>query len=394
VGYHNYARKRYYDFPADSLTAYCKLGISSRNEDIQKKCGDSHSLSRRRRLSPQASPDPHILENCTKQTSPKDGLFDVLYVVHSKDIGVLKWGMRSLLCRLRGIGKIWVVSNASPQVKELLAEIEAETGNHGRIGWHDEKSFPFKWADIDLYMKCGNGCGWYLQQLLKLYAGRTIPNIRDYLVADADLVWYNNIEIVAGMGNDGKPTGYYYNTAAQNHRAYFDHAAKLTGGKVTRMQSQISGVVHHMLFKLDVLESLMKLCEDLNAGEIFWKVLLKSVDPKAYNSVSEYELYFNYALKYHPDTIHLRHLTFANGPRPGLLSNGGDESSMRGTWGTVAHGFEKLMMLDKRTGYDYVGYHSYAKRRYYDIPESTVYMYCKLGVGAKNSEMEKRCAKV
>jgi hypothetical protein len=192
----------------------------------------------------------------------------------------------------------------------------------------------------------------------------------------------------------GKPSAYFYNTAAQHHKAYFDHIAKFTGKKVARVDRAISGVAHHMIFKLDVLEALMRMCEELAGGEIFWKALLKSVEPKAYNSVSEYELYLNYALMYHPDTIKLRHITFANGPRPGLISNGGDEASMRGVWGHAGHGFEKQMALDQRLGYDYVGYHSYAKRRYFDIPESTVAAYCALGVGKRNKEMEKRCAKI
>jgi hypothetical protein len=393
VGYHYYARKRYYDVSISAVPLYCALGVAARNSDFKKKCAAMH----RRRLSdvkltPSKSADPHILTNCTRSVPVLEGLFDVLYVVHSKDLGPLKWGMRSLLCRIPGIGKVWVVSDDAKSVEALLDELRGEYGK-SRIGWFNEQDYPFGWHDVDQAMNCKSNCGWYLQQLLKLYAGRVIPGIRDYMVVDADLVWFGkNIKMVAALNAVGHPSAYYCNIASQNHRAYFDHINTLTGDQVKRVNSKISGVTHHMVFKLDVLEALFEMCEKYAGGLIFWKALLKSINPKAYNSVSEYELYMNYALMFHPETIKLRHLTFANGPRPGLISNGGDEASMRGTWGPVAHGFEKQMAIDQKTGYDYVGYHSYAKRRYYDVPQEYVRAYCEMGIrGDKNSDMEKPC---
>jgi len=393
VGYHYYARKRYYDVPISAVPLYCEMGLAGRNSDFKKKCDAIH----RRRLNNVVSvslksADPHILNNCTPSVAVSDGLFDVLYVVHSKDLGPLKWGMRSLLCRIPGIGKVWVVSDDASSVHSLIVELRQEYGK-GRIGWFNEKEYPFGWHDIDQVMNCRSNCGWYLQQLLKLYAGRTISGIRDYMVVDADLVWYGrNIQMVASLDANGRPSTYYYNIAAQNHRAYFDHIKTLTGDQVKRVNSKLSGVTHHMVFKLDVLEALFEMCEKYAGGIIFWKALLQSINPKAYNSVSEYELYMNYALMHRPATIKLRHLTFANGPRPGLISNGGNEASMRGTWGPVAHGFEKQMAIDQKTGYDYVGYHSYAKRRYYDVSYEYTRPYCEMGLrGEKNTDMEKPC---
>ena len=394
VGYHSYARKRYYDIPPSAVPSYCALGIAKRNSDFAMKCPKLEK--RRRRLAAESNrADPHIFNNCTSLLPVESGLFDALYVVHSKDLGPLEWGLKSLLCRIPGLGKVWIVSDASPKVNDLVEEFRKKYGK-ARIGWFNEKDYPFGWHDVDSYMKCGGNCGWYLQQLLKIYAGRTIPGIRDYMVVDADLVWFgNNIKMIADTDAFGRPTAYNYNTAAQNHRAYFDHMKRLTGDSVSRVHSKISGVAHHMVFKLDVLEALLKMCEKVAGGAVFWKALLQSVDPKAYNSVSEYELYLNYALKFHPSSIKLRHITFANGPRPGLISNGGNEASMRGVWGVSAHGFEKQMALDQRIGYDYVGYHSYAKRRYYDVPVEDSRAYCEMGIrGERNSDMEKVCARI
>lgn len=352
------------------------------------------AVTARRRLAAPSSFDPHILDNCTTPARPAEGLFDVVYVVHSKDLGPLKWGMRSLVCRVPSVGKVWVVSDDAGAVHALVDELRRDLGEE-RVGWHDEKRFPFKMSDVASHLNCGRTCGWYFQQLLKMCAGDAIPGIRDYMVVDADLVWFGrSIQMVAGRdAASGQPTAYYYNTAAQRHKAYFDHMGRLTGGSVGRVDPAISGVSHHMIFKKDVMAALQAHCSKVHGGTPFWKAVLEAVLPKTYNAVSEYELYINYAMKFWPDTVKLRHLTFANGPRPGLVTNGGDESSMRGTWIVEAHGFEKQMAIDKKTGYDYVGYHSYAKRRYYDTPQKSILPYCALGVATRNKDMVNRCAK-
>ena len=354
------------------------------------------AVTARRRLAAPSSFDPHILDNCTTPARPAEGLFDVVYVVHSKDLGPLKWGMRSLVCRVPSVGKVWVVSDDAGAVHALVDELRRDLGEE-RVGWHDEKRFPFKMSDVASHLNCGRTCGWYFQQLLKMCAGDAIPGIRDYMVVDADLVWFGrSIQMVAGRdAASGQPTAYYYNTAAQRHKAYFDHMGRLTGGSVGRVDPAISGVSHHMIFKKDVMAALQAHCSKVHGGTPFWKAVLEAVLPKTYNAVSEYELYINYAMKFWPDTVKLRHLTFANGPRPGLVTNGGDESSMRGTWIVEAHGFEKQMAIDKKTGFGYVGYHSYAKRRYYDTPQKSILPYCALGVATRNmgEYMVNRCAK-
>ena len=124
-----------------------------------------------------------------------------------------------------------------------------------------------------------------------------------------------------------------------------------------------------MVLKLSVLRALVDLIASKHPEVVaktpggssdpvasFWHVLLAVIEPKDYNSVSEYELYFNYALDYHPDTIKLRHLTFANGPRPGMVYTKGDEGHMLGPVWQPGR-LEKQMALDQRAGFDYVGYH-------------------------------------
>ncbi len=54
------------------------------------------------------------------------------------------------------------------------------------------------------------------------------------------------------------------------------------------------------------------------------------------STLSEYELYFNFARNKHPETVALRPLLWANGPMPGLLfwPNSGkiESDGPRGNW--------------------------------------------------------------
>jgi len=357
--------------------------------------------SGRRRLMRLSSGAQPLLQHCAAPTATRN--MDVVYVVHSKDIGPLEWSVRTLLCRCPDLRRIHVVSDDSASVHSLVSSLNegASSGegtlSHGkeqeegqRVVWVDEKVFPFNVNDVARHFSCHNKCGWYLQQLLKMYAGRVIPGLLDYLVVDADVVWFKELTMIAGRGDDGRPSRFYYDTAAQHVAPYFQQINRLTGGQVHRVDRALSGVSHHMVFKLDVLEELLKHVEKLH-DKPFWKAVLDTVDPKAGSGFSEYELYFNFALLYHTETAEVRHLTFANGPNPKLMYIHGDESRMAGpVWG---HGnFEKQMMLDLKHGFDFVGYHSYAKRRYYDVPAQFLEPYCKmLGVAQRNSDIARRC---
>ena len=58
----------------------------------------------------------------------------------------------------------------------------------------DENIFPFNKEYIDNLFKCPERSGWYLQQLLKIYAPIIINDILDkYIIVDADLRFYNRI---------------------------------------------------------------------------------------------------------------------------------------------------------------------------------------------------------
>lgn len=171
----------------------------------------------------------------------------------------------------------------------------------------DESIFPF--ADqIAVYHGKDKRNGWYLQQLIKLYAGFVIPGILDrYLVIDADTFFLNPTKFINSENQC------LYNFGREYHCHYFDHMQRLHPD-LTRPY-ELSGICHHMIFETRLIKKLFKLVEK-NENKPFWVIFLEKVEPwlrHGFGSgASEYELYFNYVCKFHPDEIEVRELSWEN----------------------------------------------------------------------------------
>lgn len=185
----------------------------------------------------------------------------------------------------------------------------------------DEKTFPFTIDTVRQFHGELPRNGWYLQQLLKLYAGLCIPNILDkYLVVDADTLFL-------------KPTTFVennkclYNFGFEHHVPYFEHMFNLNSNleKVTN----VSGICHHMMFETQYIKQLFQIIESQH-NDTFYNVFLKLVSDPSGSGASEYEIYFNYMLTYHFDKIQIRQLNWRN------VDN-----------------------LDVNCGLDYISYHYY-----------------------------------
>ena len=168
----------------------------------------------------------------------------------------------------------------------------------------NENSFPFNIETVAKYHGKMKRNGWYLQQLLKLYAGKIIPNILDrYLVIDSDTFFL-------------KPTTFVennkclYNYSIEYHKPYFQHMQKLDKNLI-RIYKRKSGICHHMIFEKKYIDKLIYRIEK-NHNELFYIVFLKKVTNKNGSGASEYEIYFNYMLKYNPDKIKIRKLRWKN----------------------------------------------------------------------------------
>ena len=171
-----------------------------------------------------------------------------------------------------------------------------------------ESIFPFSLHDIHQKEACRGREGWYLQQLIKLYASHYILGILDnYLVLDSDVYLLHPIEFM----RDGKPL---YATGSEYHVPYFDHMARLHPMfvKVTER----SGICHHMMFTKQYINEIFAMVENqlVENPQPFWKQFIEVVTERgSYASgASEYELYFNFMLMFHPEEIIIRELTWDN----------------------------------------------------------------------------------
>jgi hypothetical protein len=209
--------------------------------------------------------------------------FDIVIPVGPNDYEVFDKQIEYTKKNILGYHNIYIVSSKNYNVNGCT--------------FISEDVFPFAMKDVSNILGKSSRNGWYLQQLIKMYAGLVIPDILDtYLVIDSDTFFL-------------KPTTFIengiclYDTRRNYHLPYFVHMNKLH----TSLSRQInaSGICHHMIFQTKYIKELFALVN----GE-FWKVIIKNVVDKEGSGASEYEIYFNFMLKYYPSNIRIRNLNW------------------------------------------------------------------------------------
>lgn len=257
-----------------------------------------------------------------------DDPIDVVIVSHPKDQETLDLAIEGIKENCNNIGRVIVVSSV-----KLSDKCE----------WFDEKDFPFSLQDVIKAIGKGDQAksekyfethyrppGWYLQQLLKLYAPFVIPGISsNVLVLDADAIFMNPVEFL----NDSFGGLFCYSTLRAKNR-YLDHAARVLPG-YKRVYPKVYSVCHHMLFQQAILKDLFDTVEQ-HHGTTFWNAFCQCVDIDGSGGASEYEIYYNFALR-RTDQVQLRKLKWKN------------SSSV-----------EQRDQF-KRKGYHFVAFHSYMK---------------------------------
>ena len=137
----------------------------------------------------------------------------------------------------------------------------------------NENIFPFSLEDVSKIHGHLNRNGWYLQQLLKMYA-------------------------------------LMYNFGSEYHSPYFAHMLKLDK-ELIKIDQQKSGICHHMMFEKKYLCELINKIES-NHNDKFYLVFLKMVTECNGSGASEYEIYFNYMLRNYNNNIEIRKLNWSN----------------------------------------------------------------------------------
>ena len=221
-------------------------------------------------------------------------LFDIVTCVGPNDTNILEQQINYTKKNIIGYRNIYLVcSNPNIDISGTIII--------------DEKMFPFKIHDIANIFGKNSKNGWYLQQLLKIYAGNIIPGIlKKYLVIDCDTHFLKPTNFIT----DSKGI---FTVGTEYHTPYFLHMNRLHHS--LKKSHPFSGISHHMFFHTDRVNDLIKLVEDNFSNEkSFWKIFLENVDidKNETSCASEYEMYFTYMYLYHQNDIVIRQLKWEN----------------------------------------------------------------------------------
>ncbi len=262
----------------------------------------------------------------SKEFHLTDDPIDVVIACHEKDTRTLDCCIKGIRENCAQVGRVIVISS-----KKLTEEAE----------WFNENRFPFSKKEITWTVARGDrskaekfyradtrGPNWFFQQLLKLYAPFVIPGISsNVLILDADTIFMNPVTFVNELQG-----GLFCVSHEEAKNCYFDHAKRLVPG-YKRVHPQYYSVCHHMLFQRPILEDLFHAVEKSHKT-LFWRAFCLCVDFEGEMGASEYEIYYNYALR-HTDQVQIRELKWINS----------------------AHLDEKHIF--KKNGYHFVSFHSY-----------------------------------
>lgn len=228
---------------------------------------------------------------------------DVVIVTHPKDKTTLNDCINGIKENCDNIRRIIVVSS-----ENLTNQAE----------WFHENQFPFTKEDVAMAIVRGSkkkreeffrnshrSPGWYFQQLLKLYSPFVIPGISsNVLILDSDTIFLNRVKFL------NESFGGLFSFSREDAKpAYFKHAQRLVPG-YKRVYPKIYSVCHHMLFQKPILEDLFQTVENYHETE-FWIAFCSCVDLRENRGASEFEIYYNFALR-NSSQVQLRELKWTN----------------------------------------------------------------------------------
>ncbi len=218
--------------------------------------------------------------------------FDIVILVGPNDYQIFKKSIEYTKKNIIGYRNIYIVSPVDQKVDGTI--------------FVDEKMFCISMNTVRRFHGENSRNGWYFQQLMKLYAGKCIPNLlTNYLVIDADTCFLKPTRF---FDEDNKP---YFTVGYEYNNEYFVHMNVLHPSFKRRHTH--SGISHHCMFNQIYIKEIMYLVH-LHHNKPFYQVFLESVS-KSYITgagASEYEIYFHYLVQYYLDKISIRELKWDN----------------------------------------------------------------------------------
>lgn len=215
----------------------------------------------------------------------KEQQIDVVIPLGPHDVGMIESVVRAVKKNICFLSRIYIITPSGMDTPECSRD--------ERVILVPEHIFPFQKEDVAEIHGTRERNGWYLQQLLKLYAGMCISGIRsDYLVIDADTIFVRPLYFKTLEG------AYIYTKSDEHHQPYYQHLERLHPvfkGKEWRA----SGIAHHMIMNTRQNQQLFRLVES-HHDKPFWKAFLECVDEqhRDHSGASEYEMLFHYGVEH------------------------------------------------------------------------------------------------
>jgi Family of unknown function (DUF6492) len=233
----------------------------------------------------------------------EDPEYDIVVCIGPKDLEVAKMCLSTIQKHVQHYGTIYTITKDPfeyPNTTNIL-----------------ESAFPVTIQDVNRIIQVPSRAGWYYQQLLKMYVPDVISELmEDYVVIDSDTLFLRSISFVMRDENETRRMSYNA-TMGENHQPYFEWMRRLHPTFEKRIPH--SGVCHHMVFTKSILSELKQRVERFqfeaySLSRPFWFYFLEKVDPsqRSLSGASEYEMYFNYMLQYHPLYTAVRSIPFSS----------------------------------------------------------------------------------
>lgn len=170
-------------------------------------------------------------------------ILDAVILVAGKDLLAFEKSIQSSLQHFLDVRNYYIVT---PNPDDMRIKFAKSPWYTDRIKIVGEASFPFTWKNVSevmirtveevgLYPINGKSpfektvwgkIGWFLQQLLKLYAGKVL-GIANYILLDSDVVWFKDIRFASNCSSTVQ--SYYYASSSQYHPSYLATLERISG---------------------------------------------------------------------------------------------------------------------------------------------------------------------
>ncbi len=221
-----------------------------------------------------------------------ENTIDVLIPVGPNDRELAEVCARAVRQFIVGVRDVYVVAAVDPGIPGTR--------------FFSEEAMPFSLTDVANTLGVGARAGWYFQQLIKLYFPFVNAACSErYLVVDADTLFLRPCRFI-------EDDRVLFNFGLEFHPPYFDHMARLH--PALQKGFVHSGITHCMMFTRSWLLELMGMIQAFHKQGPFWRVFLGCVpaESREESGASEYETYFNFCLRWHPDEIVIKRLRWGN----------------------------------------------------------------------------------